>query len=296
MTDRTHRIVVGVDGSAASDHALDWALAEAVRGHRPVHLVHARAVNDWWLMAGAPVPQELLDTPDQILAEARERAERTAPDADLTAESPLGHATEVLVEQSATAELVVVGARGRGPARQLVLGSVSAQLARHAACPVVVVRGPVERDAAEGAPERVVVGVDGSPTAEDAIGFAFAHAATHGLGVTAVHAWEEVLVDGLPALPGSPEQEEEKQQRLHELVAEAVAPWRAKYPDVDVRERVLRGDPTQALLDDAEHTALLVVGSRGLGGFRGLLLGSVSRAVLGQADCPVAIVRPHRAD
>lgn len=282
-------VVVAIDGSEASDLALDWAVDEARRRNLPLHLVHARGVDDWWLMARAPVPRELIDIQDQLLEERVDRVRRQAPGVVVSSDSAVGHAAKTLIDLSHDAEVVAMGARGRGPAKQALLGSVSAQVSAHAQCPVVVVRGnPV---AAPGQP-RVVVGVDGSANCQDAVGYAFEQASSRSVGLTAVHAWAEELVDGLATLALSKEQHEAMVQERQAMVSEALAGWCSKYPDVDVREHILRAHPVEALLDEGRQADLLVVGSRGLGGFTSLLLGSVSRAVLARAACPVAVIRP----
>jgi nucleotide-binding universal stress UspA family protein len=287
-TSSPHSVVAAVDGSAASDLALDWAVDEARRRNLPLHLVHARGVDDWWLMARAPVPPELIEMQDHLLEERVERVQRQAPGVRVSSDSSVGHAAKTLIDLSHDAEVVAMGARGRGPAKQALLGSVSAQVTAHAHCPVVVVRASSSN--APGQP-RVVVGVDGSAYCQDAVGYAFEQASSRSVGLTAVHAWEEELVDGLAALAVSKQQHGAMVQERRAMLSEALAGWRSKYPDVDVREHILRAPPTEALLDHARQAELLVVGSRGLGGFSSLLLGSVSRAVLARATCPVAVIR-----
>jgi nucleotide-binding universal stress UspA family protein len=285
-------VVVGVDGSAASDVALEWAIEDARSRGLPLHLVHARGVADWWLMSGAPVPPELVTVPDHVLEERVARVERSAPSVPVSFWSALEDARETLIERSSAADVVVVGARGAGTDARLWLGSIPVQVVTHASCPVVVVRPPHPLSVAH---PQVVVGVDGSATCAEALGFAFEHASAHSLGLTAVHAWAERDPSGL-APPTVPEQDPQAiEQQRHLLVSEALAGWRGKYPDVPVREHVLEADPVEALLAEAPHAELLVVGSRGLGGFAGLLLGSVSRAVLKRATCTVAVVRARES-
>lgn len=285
----TRRVVAGIDGSAASDLALDWAMDEANRRHLPLHLVHARGVDDWWLMARAPVPPEVVEMPDHLLQDRVARVRGLAPSVPVTSDSSLGYASETLIALSRHAEVVVLGARGHGPVTQVLLGSVSAQVSAHAHCPVVVIRRPSTPGPHR---PRVVVGVDGSANCQDAVGYAFEQAASRALGLTAVHAWSEELVDGLAALAVSQQQHEAMVQERQAMLSEALVGWHSKYPDVDVREHILRAHPAQALIEESRHAELLAVGSRGLGGFAGLLMGSVSRAVLARASCPVGIVRP----
>jgi nucleotide-binding universal stress UspA family protein len=289
----TRRVVAGIDGSAASDLALDWAMDEANRRHLPLHLVHARGVDDWWLMARAPVPPEVVEMPDHLLQDRVARVRGLAPSVPVTSDSSLGYASETLISLSGNAEVVVLGARGHGPLTQVLLGSVSAQVSAHAHCPVVVIRRP-----STPGPDRprVVVGVDGSANCQDAVGYAFEQAASRALGLTAVHVWSEELVDGLAALAVSKQQHEAMVQERQAMLSEALVGWHSTYPDVDVREHILRAHPAEALVEESRQAELLVVGSRGLGGFSGLLMGSVSRAVLARASCPVGIVRPYRKE
>jgi nucleotide-binding universal stress UspA family protein len=189
-----------------------------------------------------------------------------------------------LVGESAEAALVVLGSRGLGGFSGLLVGSTAVQLAGRARCPIAVVRGA-------SAVGPVVVGVDGTPAGEGAIGFAFAQASLWDAELIAVHAWSDLILDaahltGSGAIDFGP-----LEQRSAELLAERLAGWQEKYPDVHVRREVVRERPTKALLRRAEHARLVVVGSRGRGGFRGLLLGSTSQHLLHHAACPVAVVR-----
>lgn len=283
-------VVVGIDGSPASDLALDWAIGEASCRRLPLHLVHARGLADWWLGARAPVPPEVVDLPDHLLEERVAHAERLAPDVEVTGLAAVGHAPETLLELSGDAVLVVLGAHDHSPNSSLWLGSVPAQVATHASCPVVVVRRGTPTSPSR---PRVVVGVDGSASCADAIGYAFEHASARSLGLTAIYAWAEELVDGLALLAPPDRQQWAMAQERQAMVSEAMSGWHSKYPDVEVYEHILKADPVEALLDEADHAELLVVGSRGLGGFAGLLLGSVSRSVLKRAKCTVAVVRPY---
>jgi nucleotide-binding universal stress UspA family protein len=194
----------------------------------------------------------------------------------------------------------VLGRRGLGRFAELVVGSTSLHVATHGGCPVVVVPLPRRPETPVTGPEggRVVVGVDGSPASVEAIGFAFDWASMHGVGLTAVHAWYSDYYDQVGgkggAIPLSVEVELFQGDELR-LLSEALAGWREKYPEVDVRQLVVHGHPAEALMDASVGARLVVVGSRGRGGFRSLLLGSVSHAVLHHATSPVAVVRPQPA-
>jgi nucleotide-binding universal stress UspA family protein len=288
-----HRpVVVGVDGSPSALRAVEWAVAEAGRRKVGLRLVTAFA----WTpdnVVGNPALGErnrdqLLGVAHRQLAQATATAARINPELEVTEHVQIGSPISTLGSEAGKAQLVVLGDRGLGGLAGLVLGSVAVGLAARAACPVVVVRG--DRTGAEGP---VVVGVDGSPTSEAALAFAFDAAATREAPLIAVHAWWptafEDVVDpmvGWDAVAG----EEDA------ALAERLAGWVQKYPDVAVRRVAVRSAPTRALVDASQEAQLVVVGSRGRGNATGLLLGSVSHGVLHGSHCPVAIVRPDTLD
>jgi nucleotide-binding universal stress UspA family protein len=287
----TAPVVVGVDGSACSLHAVDLAAREAALRASPLRVVYAFL----WPYFGVPLgpsavgPREggLLQEAERIVDTAVTRARSAAPDTQVTGATITGDPVPVLIEQSRTAALVVVGDRGLGGFTGLLVGSVAVQLAAYAACPVLVARG---RTTPAG---DVLVGVDGSPANDPAIGFAFEEAALRGCALTAVHAWTGPVSTGpgdmLPLVYDLPEVDDEEAR----VLAEALAGWHDKYPDVVVRRRLVRAPVRPTLIDATRHARLAVVGTRGRGGFTGLVLGSVSQALLHHADCPVAVV-PHR--
>jgi len=194
----------------------------------------------------------------------------------------------VLQAESVRAAVLVLGDRGAGGLARLTAGSVAVHVATHAECPVVVVREP--GPAASDMP--VVLGVDGSSaetgeTGEASVAFAFDAAARRQVPLVAVHAWRDLMIDpGLEAALDLDAVDE------HEILAERLAGWAEKYPEVPVQSRVVRGRAARALVDASARAQLVVVGSRGRNGLAGILLGSVSRAVLLHAHCPVAVV--HR--
>ena len=228
-------------------------------------------------------------TTTRVLTSAMELVATEAPDVHAVAHSVRGFALSTLIAASRVAGTLVVGSRGRGAIPAALLGSVSQQLVLHSCCPVVVVRDSRALTPQQGAP--VVVGVDGSEESAGAVGYAFAHAAETGRPVVAVHSWWWEPLEGVNV--GEPWTGDWTQISAQEgaLLAESLAGWREKYPDVHVEERSVRGDPVVDLLEQSRGAALVVVGSRGRGGFAGLLLGSVSRRVLKRASCPVAVVR-----
>jgi nucleotide-binding universal stress UspA family protein len=282
-------VVAGVDGSDGSLAALRWAADEASRRSAPLWVVHAFDLLRAQVFA--------LEDPAFVAAERRaagkildaavREVRELAGHVEVRPVLESGTASVVLLKQSAQADMVVLGSRGRGDFAGLLLGSTSLQVAMHASCGVVVVRGTTDKAYGPSA-GRVVVGTDGSPQSERAVGFAFERAQERGLGITAVRAWQSptIYISTVPV-------EEWRRWRAQEqtVLAESLAPWRKRYPGVDVVEKSVPGEPAQALVDESAGAELLVVGSHGRGGFGGLLLGSVSHDALHHAHCPVAVLR-----
>jgi nucleotide-binding universal stress UspA family protein len=296
-------IVVGYDDSPASRRALGWALRTAQGRQAQVLLVHAARTFPP-ILAGhgdyvAP-PREIsaaagkatLDTGTQLAAVA-------APDVAVTTRLVEDSPAAALLGVLDHARMVVVGSRGMGGFSELVVGSTSLKLANHARCPVVVVR-PDESVLEPGHEAgRVVVGVDDSePASSDVLAFAFEEASWRQVGLTALHAWQEPYYD----LPGKgapiPKfiQIEQFQAEQRRWLSERIAGWQEKFPDVEVRRLVLAHNPAAALAGASMGAELVVVGSRGRGGLRSLLLGSVSHALLHHAHCPVAVVGRHSTE
>lgn len=272
-------VVVGVDGSTLSDNALMWAAAQAERAGAPLHVVHAFVYIH--AMGGVAVfdsrdPEEL---GGEVCADAAKKARAAHPDLPVTTEVRVGSAAPQLLKVAQDAGMVVLGARGHGRVTGALIGSVSQQVAMHASCPVVVVRSDGH---AQGP---VVVGVDGSSESIGALRFALHHAAALDTPLRVVRAeyvdppdgdWHGHLVDPV--------------QQITAHVRATVDEAAREYPDVDVDLRVLLRHPVTALVEESTDASLLVVASRGLGGFKGLFLGSVSQGVLSQAAASVAIV------
>ena len=184
-------------------------------------------------------------------------------------------------------DLLVVGARGLGGFRGLLLGSVSQQCLHHASGPVAVVHG-----GDDGRPEptgRVVVGVDGSPAAEAALRWAVADAVARRSTLEVVNSWEAPVIYG-PVVGTFPYDVDAIESDVHQLVDRTVADATASAPDLVVSGTVVAGRPASSLLDVAKGADLVVVGRRGLGGFGRLLLGSVSDHVARHAGTTVAVV------
>jgi len=289
-------VVAGVDGSECGLQAVRWAAAEALRRQLPVRLVAAHAWPSGGLVGdpglGVDYRAVLRDVVLGHLATAAADARQVAPELDIEQVEVTGYPVPVLLGESAHAEIVVLGDRGLGGFTGLLIGSVAVEVTAHASCPVIVVRGS-EPDRTGPRPEPVVVGVDGSPTSEAATAFAFEAASLRRVPLVAVHVWRDVLVDATmaPLLDWNVIDSDER-----EVLAERLAGWTEKYPDVPVRRLVARDRPARALVEESGRAQLVVVGSRGRGGFHGLLLGSVSQALLHNAHCPVAVVRSPRGD
>ena len=285
-------IVVGVDGSPTSDLALDWAVEEATRRVLPLHIIHAFSYGYPMTDIGMEYAiNGLRQLADGVRKEAVARARRASTQLVITWSEPACRPAAALVDASQTADTVVVGARGMSAAHGVFMGSVPVQVAAHARCPVVIVHD-IPAEAATGAP--VVVGVDGSDVSSSAIAYAYDQASSRGVGLTVVHAWWLDNVEDAAAAAIWTVDWQAFAQEEQALVAESLAGWQEKYPDVAVRRHSVRGLPVEALVRQSENASLVVVGTRGRGGFGGLLLGSVSQGVMRRAQCPVAIVHGHK--
>ncbi|MFE2754859.1 universal stress protein [Actinosynnema sp. NPDC059335] len=280
-------IVVGVDGSESALTAVRWAAEEAVRVRVPLELVHAYALPvhayPEMVMTGPEVQEAFEEQGRQWLEQAAASVRDLVPDpkTSIVARQP----SAAMVDASRDARLVVLGSQGLGGFSGLVVGSVAVAVATHGECPVVVVRG----EARTGGP--VVVGVDGSPAAEEAIDFAFQAASMRGTSLVALLAWTALFAEA-PYADRLRVDWDDVAEQQRQLLAQRLAGRLEDYPDVAVDRRVVRERPAKALLDAAREAQLLVVGSRGRGGFAGLLLGSTSQAMVYHSPCPVAVVRP----
>ncbi|GAA1762669.1 universal stress protein [Luedemannella helvata] len=289
-------VVVGVDVGTASDAAVELAADLAARHGRPLLLLH---VLELTVLTG-PLPfavdiERLQAAREVMLADQAVELCRRHPSVEISSAVAVGNAAATLAEASRTAWTVVVGCRGRGGFTELLLGSVSAQLCEHAHGPVIVAR-PAEPGQGPSPGLPVVVGVDGSPGSEAAVGYAYAEADSRDVALVVRHVWWLPGGEGIAPAGGRPVDLASLEEEAGRVVAEVVAGWSATFPDVDVQVRLSHGsDPEAALVEASAHACLVVVGSRGRGGFAGLLLGSVSQALVHHAGCPVAIVRSHRA-
>ena len=284
----TAPVIVGVDGSAQGLGAVDLAVREAEARNRPLRVVYADAWSRdpaWTGTALAdPFTDPLATRPEAAVHAALERiADRSRVRA--TGHVVRGHPASVLVDESHEAALVVVGHRGRGGYPGLLLGSVARDVATHAFCPVLVARGTPD----PGGP--VVVGVNGSPDSHSALSFAFEEADLRGAELVALHAWTHPVSTGpgdmLPLVHDSALLAGEEAR----VLAESLAGWQTKYPDVAVHERLVRSRPGPALVEATRGAQLVVVGAHGHRPVVGWLLGSVAHLLLHQSHCPIAVVR-----
>jgi nucleotide-binding universal stress UspA family protein len=259
--------------------ALEWASAAANDTDSPLRLVHASGP-----LGPGRAGQESQDA-KHILAEAETFARAAGAHVEITTHCLPDDPGRALVAESERASLVVVASHGHSRMHDTFISSVSLYTAMHARCPVVVIRpyrGP--------APDRVVVGIDGSPLSLGAARFAFAEARRLGRGVTAVHTWLQPVASGHDTFVPMVTDLDALQRENEALLSESLADLLADCPDVDVRKVTVQNTPAAALIEASMDARLLVVGSRGRSPFAGLLLGSTSQAVLHRAGCPVAIV------
>lgn len=279
VSDAKDRIVVGTDGSRRADRAVDWAAGRAAALGLPLLILH--------VVPGRPTPSTPLTAvtasfEEGFHEEALERLERVVrrahelhADLDVTGEIVEGNAAHVLAQASKEAALVVVGARGESaPVTVRLLGGVCDQVTAYASGPIAVI--PDEEHACPDGP--VVLGVDESPEARAAMWFAFQSAAERGVPVVAIHAWQD-------------RDSREIVARVTDIVDGMLTEARAEYPEVPVEVRVIHGKPHHELVQASKEAGLVVVGSRGIGGFTGLLLGSTSKRVLRDSHCPVVVTR-----
>ncbi|MFG1947164.1 universal stress protein [Nonomuraea sp. NPDC048826] len=275
----TRSVVVGVDGSASATEALAWAAADAQRRELPLRIVH--------VCEPGRLGEEEAKYCEGTLAAAAERARASTPGLEVTTGMPSGNVVDALIGESRPADSVVLGSRGLGGFARLMLGSVGRGVAGHACGPVVIVRG-----GSRPSHGRVVVGDDGSDGSSDAVAYAVEQARAWGVPLHVVYSWQMPVVPPYAAaynvrLASACEAE-------LRTAADRVARWRERHPDVEIVGDQRSGHPAEALIQAGETADLVVVGSRGLGGFASALLGSVSHAVLHHMTCPVAVVRPRQ--
>lgn len=289
-------VVVAVDGSDASKQAVRWAANTANKRGIPLRLASSYTMPQFLYAEGMVPPQELFDDLQaeslEKIDEARAIAHEVAPDIKIGHTIAEGSPIDMLLEMSKSSTMIVMGSRGLGGLSGMVMGSVSGAVVSHASCPVVVVRedSAVNEDTKYGP---VVVGVDGSEVSQRATEFAFAEADARGSELIAVHTWMDMQVQAsLAGLAAAQQQWDDVEREQTEMLIARIQPLIDQYPNVPVKKVITRDRPVRALAEASEGAQLLVVGSHGRGGFKGMLLGSTSRALLQSAPCPMMVVRP----
>ena len=293
-------IAVGIDGSPESMVAARWAADEAERRGLSLRLLHAYATTP---LVGVPaygVPSDinagLVEAGTDALAQAVAEVQKTHPRVGFTAELVTSDPRPALVDASATSLLTAVGRSGGGRIPEVVLGSVALHVAAHGRSPVAVISSHTPGPSSG----PVVLGVNGSAISEDAVSYAFDEASRRRARLDAVLVWDDLAMHGLGR--GKQRMAAMEDDEEHVVLAEQLAGWRDKFPDVEVHQLVDRGRPAEALLRYADglpaggSPQLIVVGSRGRGGLTGLLLGSTSQRLICHSVWPVVVVRQGTLD
>ena len=283
-------IVVGVDGSATGDRALDWALHEAIRRDSELTVAHVWDVSDVPAFAmSAAIAEGVDEAAHQLVQQSLDRAYARDPQLKAVTVHTVvveDRPAKALVRLAKDAPLLVVGSHGASGVKAAVLGSVSSACIHHATSPVAVIpgAGPVA-DSSE--VHRVIAGCDGSPASMAALHWAASAARSRGWPLVVVYAWQIPFVPSpvgfAPYVPPIDAFEDSAKEVLSDAVK------RAGLAE-DVEQVTVHGTAVRTLLDLARPSDLLVIGSRGHGGFLGLLLGSVSSQVVNHATCPTVVV------
>jgi len=289
MHSKPGSIVVGVDGSPHAMRALNWAIEHAKAERRPLTLVHTihsvtPAFMDAAIVDARDASSILSAAGHHVLNEARERVASKAPDLEVHEVFDLADPREALLQLSQHAAMIVVGSRGRGQLRSLLLGSVSVFLVRHAHCPVVVVRPGNAGTVRNG----IVVGVDATPESQPVLEFAYREASLRDLPLTVLDCVWDIHAGTMGAYLVSENPADLQDDRI--ALAEAVAGMTEKYPDVHVTTTMARGIPQEALVRLGDRMNLIVVGAHQDSRLAQAFYGSVSVAVVENAAVPVAVV------
>ncbi|MER6489987.1 universal stress protein [Streptomyces griseorubiginosus] len=288
-------VTVGLDGSPESLAAAEWAADEAWSRAIPLRLVHAgdQPLHDYVPFAGHPVETPGMDRADQMLREVAAVLAHRRPGLRLRWDRLDGSPAAALTGAAREADPLVLGSRGLGRTTGYLLGSVASAVLARAERPVVLVRAAADRrpDGAgiawqHGAERDVVLGLDlRDGQTETVLDFAFDTAARHRAALKVVHGWN-------PSALQDAGTDDEQPGRRAEILAEALRPWRDKYPQVEVAEEAVVGTAGSHLVDASRDAGLLVVGRRRRSAQLGPHIGPVTHHVLREAVPPVAVV-PH---
>lgn len=279
----SQHVVIGIDGSRASSTALHWGLDYAT--HHKARVTLLQVADDSFLSDRAVFRSESQAVSDQLLKHDITEAREYGFTGEIDGVAIVGHPVQEFERVSQEADLIVLGDHTGSKLAGAFFGSRSVKIAAVSACPVAII--PLEYSTPT---KGVVVGVDGSDAAQQAIAYAAEEASRLGTELTAVYAWMPPLTPGLEQL-WSEELVAAQQSAAEEALAIGTAGLAGRYPDLTIRREIVQAPPIGALIGEAQHATLLVVGSRGRGSFSRLLLGSVSQGVVNDLPCPVVVTK-----
>nr|WP_042190964.1 universal stress protein [Kibdelosporangium sp. MJ126-NF4]CEL19745.1 Universal stress protein family [Kibdelosporangium sp. MJ126-NF4]CTQ96970.1 Universal stress protein family [Kibdelosporangium sp. MJ126-NF4] len=270
-------IVVGIDGGPGNDIALHWAIAEAAQRSVPLMVLHADEEWSTSVVRTGSVLEATSKSARKLVDDAVAVVQAMNRDIHVSSVISPNHPADALISWATDASMLVLGNRGRSALSAAVRGSVGASVVAQARCPVIIARTMPPRSAP------VVVGVDGSPASKAAVAFAFGYAAQHMSGVRAVHVWHRSVLPGAGDLPA--------QRRAHlRVVTETLADAQQRHPNVPAWTVSTIGNAHEFLAEESMRAQLVVVGTHGRGARSGMLLGSVSQALLRNASSPLAVI------
>lgn len=289
-------IVVGVDGSGSDAAAVTWAARAAAQAGMQLRLLHATEyVGEYPVDAGGTDQAALLDVlsresgEDDFAGRAAEQVRSEHPDLDVDVVRVVGSGAGALLDQQDEAHLIVVGTGRKGPLAQVLLGSTALTVSAHSTCPVAIINPEHDPSVEQDGP--VVLASDGSRDSAAAAVVALEQASLRGVPVRCVTAWYLEVVDGYVVTEPDSSAWQQVEQRRRERAEATLAAAREQFPDVEVSIEVVHGPTIAAIGEATEGAQLLVLGARGVGGFRGKLLGSVSQKLLRTTNVPILITR-----
>jgi len=288
-------VVIGMDRSDLGRAAVEYAAEMASRRNAPLRLVHALAPANWAVRPGvgwdSDIKTMMSRSAQHMIDDTVEVLGVVYPALEVSYLLEWGDPVDMLLDQSRAAHTVVLGSRGAGGFADLVVGSTTLHVAAHASCPVIAVPDPSDEGVSC---HGVIVGVDGSEVSQAAIGYAFEAAAEMGQKLTAIWAWMDPTGTGVGRMMPGTFDSNEVVKGEQAALSESMSGWADKYAGVEVDQKVVLGHPVPALVAGSTEARLLVVGCRGRGALRSLVLGSVSHGVLHHAAGPVAVVHHTR--